>query len=93
MAKQRINISLDEEIVNQLKEYANERHTTVSQAITDWTVEAKKSRKMNGFGILAASYEKMVKEGRLTKEEAEGQIRIYDFLSECDDRDLFTIVD
>ena len=34
--KQRINVSLSEDTVDRLKQYAWEKHKTVSQAITDW---------------------------------------------------------
>ena len=36
MAKKRINISVSLDTENRLKQYALEKHTTVSQAITDW---------------------------------------------------------
>ncbi len=39
--KQRINISLSEDTVQRLKQYAWENHTSVSQAITDWIWSAK----------------------------------------------------
>jgi len=34
--KIRVNISITEDTAERLKQYAFERHTTVSQAITDW---------------------------------------------------------
>lgn len=34
--KTRINVSLSDDTVERLKQHAWERHTTVSQAITDW---------------------------------------------------------
>ena len=36
MAKVRVNISLDPDTHERLKQYAYEHHTTVSAAITDW---------------------------------------------------------
>lgn len=39
MAKIRVNISVDQEINGMLKEMAKTWHTTVSQLITDWTLE------------------------------------------------------
>lgn len=36
MAKIRVNISIDENTHERLKQYAFEHHTTVSQAVTDW---------------------------------------------------------
>lgn len=39
--KQRINISLSPDTADRLKQYAWERHTNVSQAVTDWIWSAK----------------------------------------------------
>ena len=39
--KQRVNISLSEDTIERLKQYAWEHHTTVSQAITDWIWSAR----------------------------------------------------
>jgi hypothetical protein len=39
--KQRVNISLSEDTVQRLKQYAWENHTNVSQAITNWIWSAK----------------------------------------------------
>lgn len=43
MSKVRINISLDMDTVERLKQYAYEHHTTVSHAITDliWAAKVK----------------------------------------------------
>lgn len=41
MAKVRINISLDEDTAERLKQYAFENHKNVSQTITDWVWAAK----------------------------------------------------
>ena len=41
MSKVRINISLSPDTVEGLKQYAYEQHKTISQAITDWTWNAK----------------------------------------------------
>lgn len=41
MSKVRVNVSLSEDTVERLKQFAFENHTTVSQAITDWTWKAK----------------------------------------------------
>ena len=48
---------------------------------------------MNGYEIMAASYRQMVKQGRIDKETAEKEIRIYDFLSTCDTEDICRMVD
>ena len=39
--KQRVNISLSEDTVERLKQYAWEYHKTVSHTITDWIWSAK----------------------------------------------------
>ena len=39
--KQRINISVTEDTVERLKQYAWEHHKTVSQSITDWIWSVK----------------------------------------------------
>ena len=39
--KQRINISVTEDTVERLKQYAWEHHKSVSQAITDWIWSVK----------------------------------------------------
>ena len=41
MMKKRINISLSEDTIERLKQYAWENHTNVSQAITDWIWSVK----------------------------------------------------
>lgn len=45
MAKMRINLSVDQEISEMLKEMAKAWHTTVSQLITNWTMERYKELK------------------------------------------------
>ena len=41
MAKIRVNISVEEDTLERLKQYAYENHTTVSGAITQWIWKAK----------------------------------------------------
>ena len=48
---------------------------------------------MNGYEIMAASYRQMEKQGRIDKETADKEIRIYDFLATCDSDDLCRMVD
>ena len=48
---------------------------------------------MNGYEIMADSYRQMVKQGRIDKETADKEIRIYDFLSTCDTEDICRMVD
>ena len=45
MPKIRINISVDEEVSGMLKELAKAWHTTVSQLVTNWTLERYKELK------------------------------------------------
>ena len=45
MPKIRINISVDEEVSGMLKELAKAWHTTVSQLVTNWTLERHKELK------------------------------------------------
>lgn len=48
---------------------------------------------MNGYTIMAESYRKMMNEGKIEKEVAEKEIRIYDFLATCDIDDFCRMVD
>lgn len=48
---------------------------------------------MNGYEIMADSYRQMVKQGRIDKETADREIRVYDFLATCDSDDLCRMVD
>ena len=48
---------------------------------------------MNGYTLMAESYKKMVEAGKIEKEVADKEIRIYDFLATCDEDDLFRLVD
>ena len=43
MTKVRVNISIDEDTIERLKQYAYENHSTVSQVITDmaWKLKVK----------------------------------------------------
>lgn len=48
---------------------------------------------MNGFTLMAESYKKLVNEGKIDKETANKEIRIYDFLATCDMDDFCRMVD
>ncbi len=48
---------------------------------------------MNGFTIMADSYKMLMEQGKLDKEEAERNIRIYEFLATCDTDDFCRMVD
>lgn len=48
---------------------------------------------MNGFKLMADSYRKLMNEGKIDKETAEKEIRVFDFLATCDNDDFCTMVD
>ena len=48
---------------------------------------------MNGFKILADSYRKLIETNQIDKEDAKSYIKVYDFLSTCNNKEkeiLFT---
>ena len=48
---------------------------------------------MNGYEMMADSYRQLMKQGRIEKETADKEIRIYDFLATCDSDDLCRMVE
>ena len=48
---------------------------------------------MNGYTMMADSYRTLVKQGKIDKETAGKEIRVYDFLGTCDSDDLCRMVD
>ena len=48
---------------------------------------------MNGYTLLAESYRKAAAEGKIAEEEAEKNIRVYEFLATCDLYDKCIMVD
>lgn len=48
---------------------------------------------MNGYELMSQSYKKLAQEGKIPKEDAEKEIRIYDFLATCSKDDLNRMVD
>ena len=48
---------------------------------------------MNGYEMMADSYRQLVKQGKIDKETADKEIRIYDFLATCDTEDICRMVD
>ena len=48
---------------------------------------------MNGFTIMADSYKKLMNDGKIEKDVAEKEIRIYEFLATCSQDDFCRMVD
>lgn len=48
---------------------------------------------MNGFTMMAESYKKLMEQGKIEKEIAEKEIRVYEFLATCDVDDFCRMVD
>lgn len=48
---------------------------------------------MNGFTMMSDSYKKLMEQGKITKEIAEKEIRIYNFLATCTIDDFCRMVD
>lgn len=48
---------------------------------------------MNGFALMSNSYRKLMEDGKIEKETAEKEIRIFDFLATCDTDDFCLMVD
>lgn len=48
---------------------------------------------MNGYTLMAESYKKLMEQGKIDKETAEKEIRIYEFLATCDTDDFCRMVD
>lgn len=46
---------------------------------------------MNGFKMMADSYRKAAAEGKISKEQADKDCRIYDFLATCDEDDFYKL--
>lgn len=46
---------------------------------------------MNGFLVMAESYKKLMEQGKIEKEVAEKEMRIYEFLDTCDSDDLHRV--
>lgn len=48
---------------------------------------------MNGYKVMAESYRKAAEEGKISKEEAAKDCRIFDFLASCTQEDIFKLFD
>ena len=48
---------------------------------------------MNGFKLMSESYRKLSAEGKISQEEAMKKCKIFDFLGNCDEDDIYTLFD
>lgn len=48
---------------------------------------------MNGYSLLAESYRKLAKEGKIDQKTADDEARVLDFLATCDNMDMCRMVD
>ena len=48
---------------------------------------------MNGYQIMSDSYRKAAESGAITKEQADADCRIFDFLATCSDEDICRLFD
>jgi hypothetical protein len=48
---------------------------------------------MNGYTMMADSYRMLAEQGKIDKDIADKEIRIYDFLATCDKDDICRMVD
>ena len=48
---------------------------------------------MNGYQMLAESYESLLAKGKVPEEVARPKIRVYNFLATCSKEDFYTMVD
>lgn len=57
------------------------------------TERAIGGQNVNGYTMMADSYRTLMKQGKIDKETADKEIRVYDFLGTCDSDDLCRMVD
>ena len=48
---------------------------------------------MNGYELMAKSYRYLLAEGKITREKAEKECKVLDFLSTCDKDDIYNLFD
>lgn len=80
----------------------NEIHTKTYKALTYYVLyvkiyvsenQEKRGICMNGYSIIADNYRHLMEQGKISKETAEKEIRIYEFLATCDENDKCIMVD
>lgn len=48
---------------------------------------------MDGFKLIADTYRKAASEGQITQKQADKDCRIFDFLADCDQDDIYRLFD
>ena len=48
---------------------------------------------MSGYGLMANSYKQLVEKGVISEEDAKTDIKIFEFLNDCSQDDIFTLFD
>lgn len=48
---------------------------------------------MDGFKLMAQAYRKAAEEGKITKDQAAKDCRIFDFLGSCSQEDIYSLFD
>lgn len=48
---------------------------------------------MNGYKVLADGYRTLVSQGKFTEEEVKTDLKVLDFIAECTQEDLYTMID
>lgn len=48
---------------------------------------------MNGYKIMADSYRLAAEQGKISKEQADQNCRLFDFLASCSKSDIYTLAD
>ena len=69
------------------------KNAQIRQIATASDTKRHRRVKMNGYEMMADSYRQLVKQGKIDKETADREIRVYDFLATCDSDDLCRMVD
>ena len=92
----KFSLRLDTQTEATLENYCMKHNISKGEAVRkgiDLLVSEERNENMNGFNLVAESYKRMVNDGKIEKEVAEKEIRIYEFLSTCDDDDFCSLID